>query len=224
MRLCPSSSQNPQTEKGKKKKKENKKEFFMRPDCLLWWRWPPWHHRVVQRSIVVPMILLQALGTLLSSGSGLGSSFIYSLLPLSWHNLLTSMWFHSSRRETVQDLSLCCDKTDHKLKDEKPGNRSLMESNHGAWSDLKSLLHGNVSFNTSPAMCPPCMSSALSLSCRELLMGWDLFFSPCCPFKPVMAILINLPGCWQPDCSSQGLRGYWVIFLLFQLFPKQPLI
>jgi len=58
-----------------------------------------------------------------------------------------------------------------------------VEKHSGARSDLNSLLHGNVSLSPSPAMCLPCMSSALSLSCRELLMGWDLFFSSLLPFQ-----------------------------------------
>lgn len=189
--------------------------IFLTLGCLMWQRWHLWHHRVVQWPTVITLVLLQVLGS-----SKLCSSFIHDLQPSCSQNILISMTLFSSAGRS----GTSCDKIDYKLKDGRPRNRSLEETNLGAKSGLKSLLHGNVSPSPSPAMCPPCMSSALSLSCRELLMGWDLFFSPLCPFKPVMAILINLPGCWQPDCSSQGLRGLWVIFLLFQLFPRQPLI
>lgn len=63
------------------------------------------------------------------------------------------------------------------------------------------LLYGNSSHSPSSAM-----SSVLSLSCRELLMGWDSAFFPPCPFKLVRAIYINLPRIWQQNC---GLTGAW---------------
>lgn len=76
-------------------------QFFLRPGCPLWWRWPLWHLRVVQCSIVVPVILLQALGTLWFWAR----LFICNLQPLCRQNLRTSMGLFSSRRRKAQDLA-----------------------------------------------------------------------------------------------------------------------